>query len=404
MSSVSQRDVDVLVFGGGCAGLWLLDELHHRGFTAMLAERDALGAGQTVASQGIIHGGLKYTLSGVMSESARAIRDMPGLWRSCLRGDRQPDLSEVRVLSESCFLWRTSSLKSKIGMVGARAGLRSVVEKVPRDSLPPVLAGTPGEVFRIDEQVIDPASLVRVFASRHRPRMLLSDGDAGVEFVTDSPRHVSCVRFVDVPRDAVFEVRPNHIVFTAGEGNERLGELVGMTASPMQRRPLQMVVVRGDLPQLFGHCVDGGKTRATITTATDFEGRRVWQVGGQISEIGVGMDDTDLIRHAKNELTALLPGVDLGDVEWGTYRVNRAEGRTGGGARPNGPVVCMEGNVIVAWPTKLVLAPELVKLVVDRIGLPSQPSAGDGVVPSDWQRPEVALPPWETNNRWISVA
>ena len=58
--------VDVLIFGGGGAGLWLLDELHRAGHRVMLAECDALGAGQTVASQGIIHGGLKYTLPGAM--------------------------------------------------------------------------------------------------------------------------------------------------------------------------------------------------------------------------------------------------------------------------------------------------------------------------------------------------
>ena len=56
--------LDVLIFGGGGAGLWLLDDLAARGYRVLLAEAGDLGAGQTIASQGIIHGGLKYALRG----------------------------------------------------------------------------------------------------------------------------------------------------------------------------------------------------------------------------------------------------------------------------------------------------------------------------------------------------
>ena len=49
--------VDVVIFGGGAAGLWTLDELHRAGRSVVLLESGDLGAGQTIASQGIIHGG-----------------------------------------------------------------------------------------------------------------------------------------------------------------------------------------------------------------------------------------------------------------------------------------------------------------------------------------------------------
>ena len=68
--------VDTLIFGGGAAGLWLLDELTRQGSSAVLLEAAKLGQGQTIASQGIIHGGLKYTLQGLLTPSAAAIRDM----------------------------------------------------------------------------------------------------------------------------------------------------------------------------------------------------------------------------------------------------------------------------------------------------------------------------------------
>ncbi|HEY3967359.1 MAG TPA: FAD-dependent oxidoreductase, partial [Planctomycetaceae bacterium] len=54
-------ELDVLIFGGGAAGLWLLDQLARRGDCVLLLEAGRLGLGQTVGSQGIIHGGLKYT-------------------------------------------------------------------------------------------------------------------------------------------------------------------------------------------------------------------------------------------------------------------------------------------------------------------------------------------------------
>lgn len=78
--------LDVVIFGGGGAGLWLLDELARRGHQTLLLEAHELGGGQTVNSQGIIHGGFKYSLDGLLSASARATRAMPDLWRRCLAG------------------------------------------------------------------------------------------------------------------------------------------------------------------------------------------------------------------------------------------------------------------------------------------------------------------------------
>ena len=68
--------LDALIFGGGAAGLWLLDRLSRDGHHVVLLEARSLGMGQTVASQGIIHGGLKYTLSGLAN--SRCIRAKEG--------------------------------------------------------------------------------------------------------------------------------------------------------------------------------------------------------------------------------------------------------------------------------------------------------------------------------------
>src|SRR4029077_2645841 len=100
--------LDVMIFGGGAAGLWLLDQLSRRGDRVLLVEAGRLGQGQTVASQGIIHGGLKYTLQGTLTSAAREIREMPATWRECLAGRRTPDLRNTRLRSAACWLWRTA--------------------------------------------------------------------------------------------------------------------------------------------------------------------------------------------------------------------------------------------------------------------------------------------------------
>src|SRR3990172_674615 len=177
-------ELDAVVSGGGGAGLWLLDDLPRRSFRALLIENRALGAGQTIASQGILHGGLKYSLGGLLSGSAQAVGEMTDLWRQCLAGRTQPDLRGVRILSPYCYLWRTEALASMVGLTAARFGLRTPVSKVAPNERPPALARCPGEVLRVDEQVIDAGSLLGELAHRHTDRILKIGDLDDVTFTT----------------------------------------------------------------------------------------------------------------------------------------------------------------------------------------------------------------------------
>ena len=53
---------DILILGGGIAGLWPHHRLNDLGYKALLIEKNSLGGAQTLSSQGIIHGGTKYSL------------------------------------------------------------------------------------------------------------------------------------------------------------------------------------------------------------------------------------------------------------------------------------------------------------------------------------------------------
>jgi len=389
-SAARDESVDLVIAGGGIAGLWLLRAALERGYSALLIEGNSLGAGQTIASQGILHGGLKYTLDGLFSPSADAIRDMPARWMASIRGERAPDLTSAKLRAAHCHLWRTSGLSSVAGMVGAKLGLRVKPKKLERADWPVGLAGCPGEVFQLDEPVLDVASVLRALATPVAGRIVLGRID---ELRQDERG----VMFRVSPSDLI--IRAETAVLTAGRGNAELRRMAGLDAAAQQLRPLHMVMARGTLPALNGHCVDGATTRVTITSAVDSRGRAVWQIGGRVSEAGVAMSQSELISHARDEIAAVLPSVKLADVEWATYRVDRAEPATPGGRRPEGAHAVRENRIISAWPTKLVLAPKLaddVLALCDPPGEPRSRSEQNGRETGANVAPE----PWEEDVKW----
>jgi glycerol-3-phosphate dehydrogenase len=402
--------VDLIIFGGGIAGLWTLSEATRLGFRAVLLEAFELGSGQTIASQGIIHGGLKYTLQGMMTGSARGIREMPLIWRKSLAGEQTPDLSQTEIRSPHCYLWRTESLSSRLGMFGAKMGLRVAPRTLTDDETPSVLKACPGSIGVMEEQVISPYSLIANLAQAHADRIFKYDPEQ-LTFDTDASGNITAVQ-LQTAGASKLTITTRSVLLTAGSGNAQLHkqarpESAALTTPFMQKRPLHMVLVRGDLPPFNGHCVDGSKTRVTITSDTDSQGRTVWQLGGQIAEQGVGKPRHELMAHAARELAAVMPGINLHGLEWNSYQVDRAEGATKSGLRPETPQLVPEGNLITAWPTKLALAPQLAEDVfacLKKQGVAPSLSATDWLEPlQQLPQPEVALPPWETAVDWQTL-
>ncbi|QDT39892.1 FAD-dependent oxidoreductase [Stratiformator vulcanicus] len=393
--------LDAVIFGGGAAGLWTLDRLCAGGHRAILLESNALGAGQTVASQGIIHGGLKYTLTGLLTRSAENIRDMPDLWRECLAGERVPNLSGTVVRSDSCYLWRTESLTGRVGMIGARMGLRVTPKMLAPGELPSVLQSCQGPVARLSEQVISPVSFLEKLRERNLPRLFKIDPESGLSLSVDDGGRVTQIGLTDSETGRTFECVPKSVILAAGNGNARLLSQVGKSATVMQRRPLHMVMAKGDLPEFNGHCVDGTVTRVTITSERIDEQTVVWQIGGQIAEDGVGLSEPDLIARARRELAAALPDLSQDGIEWATYRVDRAEGETPQNRRPDDIQVMADGNTLTCWPTKLALVPAMARRIAQLLPHPENSGSGESQQLPEWTRPEVAAPPWETCH-WYS--
>lgn len=367
-------ECDVAVIGAGVAGLWAWRRLRNRGLDALLVTAGPIGAGQTLASQGIIHGGVKYALTGEGSRASAMIAGMPAVWRACLAGAPaagDPDLSGVRVLTDHQHLWTTRGIVSRLGGAAASKALRTDVARVGEAERPEAFRRAPAgiDVYRVEEPVVEPRSLAAALLGDAKDVLAVAEANLTPLSFWFAPTRGAGV-LTKTHEGARVSLRPRAIVCAAGAGNEALLARCGIDpAGASQRRPLHMVMVRGDLPMLYGHCVTASSLpRATITSQRDGRGRAVWWVGGGIAEAGVEHGREEQIRHARRELAEAAPWVNLTGAEWATMRIDRAEGLPEGrprtpGARPDEPVALVHGNVVFAWPTKLAFAPLLATMI-----------------------------------------
>jgi glycerol-3-phosphate dehydrogenase len=386
----SQLSTDVLIVGAGVAGLWLNARLRRLGYSTVLVENAALGGGQSVKSQGIIHGGAKYALHGALTGASEAIADMPRRWREALAGDGELDLRGVRLLSEAHYLWSPGTLAGNLTSFFASKAVRGRVDQVKGEQLPPALQDPAfkGKVYRLAELVVDVPSLIARLAELAGDGLLAAER---IEPLRDAEGQLLGLRIDDR------EVLAQRIVLSAGAGTQALLAALGLEQPAMQRRPLHMVVAKGPgLKPLYAHCLGGGpKPRMTVTTHPAADGQWVWYIGGDIAESdGVAREPAAQIAVAKKELGQLLPWIDLATVQWATLRVDRAEPAQSGLVRPDNAFLADQQNLLVGWPTKLALAPDFADRVLaalQRDGIQPTEHPPLGALP----RPPVAAALWE---------
>ncbi|WP_122413990.1 NAD(P)/FAD-dependent oxidoreductase [Pseudomonas viridiflava] len=380
---------DVLIVGAGVAGLWLNARLRRQGFSTVLVESASLGGGQSLKSQGIIHGGAKYALHGALSGASEAIADMPRRWREALDGKGELDLSGVRLLSDAHYLWSPGTIAGNLTSFFASKAVRGRVDQVKGEQLPPALQHPKfkGKVYRLAELVVDVPSLINRLAELAGDSLLagkqiepLYEGDELIGLRVDGT-----------------DIHAQRIVLSAGGGNADLLKAVGISQPQMQRRPLHMVLVKGPtLKPLYAHCLGGGtKPRITVTTHPAADGQWVWYLGGDLAEAdGVAREPEAQIAVARKELEALLPWVDLSQAQWATLRVDRAEPAQSGLVRPDNAFLESQKRLMVGWPTKLALAPDFadrVLSVLSREGIHPTPQPALANVP----KPPIAVPVWD---------
>ncbi len=319
---------DVVIIGAGIAGLWIHHRLNNMGKHAILLENKTIGNAQTVSSQGIIHGGTKYTLKAILSKAAQAISHMPSRWRSCLNGQGDIDLSQAKVLANHQFMWSKDQLPSKIVSFFASKAISSRIQIVDKTSRPELFGHTDfrGALYKLDEPVLDIPSVIKSIVEPWQERIIQFDKDIEITWQQNHDK-VQSLRLGDD-----IQITARQFILTAGEGNESLLSSLGMKEqAAIQRRPLQMILCKATnkaqaLPTIYAHSLGAiSEPIATITGHFDNDNNVVWYIGGNIAEQGVGKTFNQLTAETETLLNDIMPWFKLPELTWATHKINRAE-------------------------------------------------------------------------------
>ena len=391
-------ETDVVIIGAGIAGLWLNQRLRTQGYSTLLLEKTALGGMQSMGSQGIIHGGTKYTLHGSLSSAANAIADMPSRWRASLQGTGEIDLRGTNLLSEHHYLWSRDRLMSKMTTFFASKAVKGKIEETTNETRPEAFRHPDftGNVYALNEIVLDLPSLVNTMTNAcpqgvykyncSQPGTFEFDGKTIKSLVVHNKNHR-------------VNIKAQRYILTAGEGNESVLHTAHLNRPAMQRRPLHMVMVKHHCKSpIYAHCVGASPNPlVTITTHYMQDGQPVWYLGGNLAETGVELDKDTQIATAKALLKELLPWIDLGETTWNSFIILRAEPKQQGMLRPDTAFLNSQDNIITCWPTKLALAPNLGDEVAKQFAEHNiTPRYTPDYEPLTFlKRPPVAIPFWE---------
>lgn len=390
----SRLKTDLCILGGGIAGLWLANLAKSQGFDLLLFDTQPLGTGQTIASQGMIHGGMKYTLAGSLTGASEAIAEMPSYWRECLCGDGPVPLRDTRILSDHFFLWSSDSLASKLGTFFASKITRGRVTPLDSDKRPAALrhADFSGSLYRLDDLVLDVPSLLSNLAHNLDGRCFLLDED--FQFTQDASGNYSL-------QTSSHEIQAQYFVLTAGEHNQTLLNQLAIQKPRQQLRPLQQVMMKHAYPfDFFGHCIGTESTpRLTISSHRLPAGEHIWYLGGSLAEKGAHMPEEDLIQLARTELRDIFSWLNFDNAEFSTLKVNRAEAEQPGFIRPDQAFAerLHNTNIVLGWPTKLTLAPNMANQMMSILNSqnchPTYINARQDL--QNFQAASIAKTPWE---------
>lgn len=404
---------DIVIIGGGIAGLWTLNHLQKLGFkNTILLEKNALGSGQTLKSQGVIHGGLKYSLNGILSNDTQAIEDMPNIWQQSLNGTlnnksniKYVNLQDAKILATSQYLFSTNTLAAKISNFFTSHLLQSKTDKANTDELPQILKHKDftGNIYKLNEMILDIKSVLLALANNYYNNLIKIDNTQTEIIITPdiAENHQNNNGYAESITVGInnepHKIYAKCFVFTSGEHNNNL--VKPYIDVPMQLRPLQMVFVsHNNLTKLYGHNIDGSMLpNMTISTHYNKNNDVVWYLGGKIAETGIDRTSAEQIKCAKNELATIFPYLDLTNATWGSFFINRAEAQTANNKKPESATSFIHNNVITAWPTKLALTPLLAKQIeeyVNKLGLKSD-NIDTSFDYSKYPKPSVGEYPWD---------
>jgi len=400
--SQPKQHCELCIIGGGIAGLWTLAQARAQGINAILFEKNSLGGKQTILSQGIIHGGSKYALQGVITGATMAIADMPRLWLDALQGKtdkNQVQLPNTQLLAEHQFLIPSSGVDTKLLSFFGSKTMRSFTQKVKSKDLPEGMQALSIKqtCFQLFEPVLQIETLIADLYQQHSESIFQADISA--QDIQESADTVN-IRLKQNDQVEVL-LSCDYLAITAGEGFSDYQSL--QVEQEMQLRPLHMLAMQSEdpqapLPALFAHFIGrSSKPLLTVTSHPNAEqpDNHTWYLGGDLAEQGVGKSHEEQVQLAKKQLAKLLPKLQLEKLHFQSIEINRAEPKQSALLRPD-DAYCYQkdenSRIITAWPTKLALAPRVAEQVLQACQFSS--TSKQATIALNLPKPELARYCW----------
>lgn len=338
---------NLVIVGGGIAGLWTLAAARAQGIDAILLEAESLGSGQTLASQGIIHGGSKYALHGKKTNATETISAMPSRWRDALNNIGPIKLGNVKILSEHQYLIPSAGIDSKVLSFFGSKTMASHTQKISISNapLPYQQLRNKNSLFQLNEPVLAVDSIIEALATQCQGFIF--------KHRLQQQEITKTAKGFDLKLGAQ-TLHCDYLLLSMGEGFEAFTNM----PIAMQKRPLHMAIAQSPrLPSIYAHFIGrSSKPLLTITSHPE-NGETVWSMGGNLAEDGVKLSPKDQQTKAYDWLVKLV-GKDIADsANISSYFINRAEPQQKGLLRPDDAFVHGDGNLLGGWPTKLALAP-----------------------------------------------
>ncbi len=365
------KSADIVIVGAGIAGLWTFHRLRKRGYDVLLLEKDSIGGGQTIASQGIIHSGLKFAFAGKISTLARSISAMPDIWRAALKGEGEVDLRTAKTAADSQLLMIPGGLIGNLSKIVTKKALGKNVREVAERDWPDRIqsSGFKGSIVFMDELVLDIPSILAALAEPYRNairKIPQEYADDPAAFLTQQ------------------SISAKIIIFTAASSNLPIAKQQNHEQGlDVQHRPLLMGMLKPAPFPLFAHLVGTSeKPVATITTHRDKDGTLIWYLGGAVAERTKESSPQETFNAVKKAFSAYMPNLDLSQMKWAVLPIDRVEGKSKtDGWMPDTPTIHNAGNHLYAWPTKLTFAPMLSDMILQRLEKESLTPSGQK---TDW--------------------
>ncbi len=388
-----RKNIDVLIIGAGIAGLWTFNHLKSLGYDVLLLEKQSIGCGQTIAAQGIIHSGLKFSLAGKVNTLAKTISAMPDRWRDALQGNGQVDLSAAYLSAESQHLLIPSGFFGGLTKLVTQKALGQNVHNIPNTQWPENLkqSGFKGSLIHMGEPVLDVPSTIRALAKPYENCIKKITSNDVDEFIKQH------------------NIVPKVKIFTSAAHNEKHAiEQKANHGLQTQHRPLLQGMMKNAPFPLFAHLV--GKTDKPVVSITTHKlnnGTLIWYLGGGVAERDKDANPLDVYEQSVQAFAKYLPNVDFTKAEWAALPIDRVEGKSKTDSwMPDTPTIHETDGALYCWPTKLTFAPLLGNMVLNKLQKRNITPSKTQTSFEQLQPVEYTKTPWqkiEDNKAWTKL-